>query len=132
MSIAEFPSIALMSEACSEPFACSIKAATAAACGAAADVPKKFGNPSPSLSEPKKVKSRLHGPGLELRRGLLRAVGFSEAAVNAAPPKGAAADDLLDALACAATARRIHSGLAQPFPDPPQRDNFGLAMAIWT
>ena len=52
-------------------------------------------------------------------------------AVNAAPPRGAAADDLLDALACAAIARRLHAGLAQPFPDPPPRDAFGLAMAIW-
>ena len=51
--------------------------------------------------------------------------------MNATPPKGAAADDLLDALACAAIARRLHAGLAQPFPDPPPRDAFGLAMAIW-
>jgi predicted RNase H-like nuclease len=57
--------------------------------------------------------------------------GFSESALTAVPPKGAAADDLLDALACAAVARRIHAGVAQPFPDPPPRDAFGLAMAIW-
>jgi predicted RNase H-like nuclease len=51
--------------------------------------------------------------------------------VNGAPPKGAGADDLLDALACAAIARRIHAGLARPFPDPPARDACGLPMAIW-
>jgi predicted RNase H-like nuclease len=51
--------------------------------------------------------------------------------VQAVPPKGAGTDDLLDALACAATARRIHSGSAQPFPDPPPRDAHGLIMAIW-
>jgi predicted RNase H-like nuclease len=51
--------------------------------------------------------------------------------VNGAPPSGAGADDLLDALACAAIARRIHAGLARPFPDPPPRDAFGLTMAIW-
>jgi predicted RNase H-like nuclease len=51
--------------------------------------------------------------------------------VTAPPPKGAGADDLLDALACAAIARRIHAGLAQPFPDPPPQDSFGLNMAIW-
>ena len=39
--------------------------------------------------------------------------------------------DVLDALACTAVARRIHAGLAQPFPDPPQRDEYGLPMAIW-
>ena len=83
------------------------------------------------LAEPKKVKSRPYKPGLDLRRGLLLAAGLPLSAVTAMPPKGAAADDLLDALACAAIARRIHAGLAQPFPDPPPRDAFGLAMAIW-
>ena len=38
---------------------------------------------------------------------------------------------LLDALACAAIARRLHAGLAQPFPNPPPRDAHGLIMAIW-
>ena len=52
-------------------------------------------------------------------------------AVNDAPPKGAGPDDLLDALACAAIARRLHRGEAKPFPDPPPRDAFGLPMAIW-
>jgi predicted RNase H-like nuclease len=84
-----------------------------------------------ALTEPKKIKSRPYEPGLELRRGLLMAAGFTESAVSATPPKGGAADDLLDALACAAVARRIHRGLAQPFPNPPPRDAFGLAMAIW-
>jgi predicted RNase H-like nuclease len=84
-----------------------------------------------ALTEPKKVKSRPYEPGLALRRGLLIAAGLPEATVNALPPKGAAADDLLDALACAAIARRIHAGIAEPFPNPPPRDAFGLAMAIW-
>jgi predicted RNase H-like nuclease len=34
-------------------------------------------------------------------------------------------------LAGAAVARRIHIGQAQLFPDPPKRDQFWLAMAIW-
>jgi predicted RNase H-like nuclease len=84
-----------------------------------------------ALDEPKKVKGRCYEPGLLLRRRLLTEAGFPAAVVNGAPPKGAAADDLLDALACAAIARRIHAGLARPFPDPPERDAFGLAMAIW-
>jgi predicted RNase H-like nuclease len=84
-----------------------------------------------ALTEPKKVKSRPYEPGLALRRNLLMAAGLPEATVNTAPPKGAAADDLLDALACAAIARRIRAGIAEPFPNPPPRDAFGLAMAIW-
>lgn len=84
-----------------------------------------------ALGEPKKIKSRLYEPGLALRRELLVAAGLPVTIVNATPPKGAAADDLLDALACAAIARRIHAGSARPFPDPPPRDVFGLPMAIW-
>jgi predicted RNase H-like nuclease len=84
------------------------------------------------LEEPKKKKNRPYEPGIALRRSLLVADGFSEEAVNHLPAKTkAGTDDWLDALACAAIARRIHAGLAQPFPDPPPRDAFGLAMAIW-
>lgn len=83
------------------------------------------------LAEPKKVKSRPYEPGLALRRRLLIAAGLPEPAVNAPPPARTAADDLLDALACAAIARRIHAGVARPFPDPPPCDRFGLPMAIW-
>ena len=84
-----------------------------------------------ALTEPKKVKSRPYEPGLAFRRGLLVAAGVSAEAARSAPPKGAGADDLLDALACLAIARRIHAGLAQPFPNPPPRDAHGLIMAIW-
>jgi len=84
-----------------------------------------------ALAEPKKVKGRCYEPGLALRRQLLVAAGFPGDAVQAPPPKGAGPDDLLDAFACAAVARRVHSGLAKPFPDPPPRDSFGLPMAIW-
>lgn len=84
-----------------------------------------------ALTEPKKVKSRCYEPGLALRRSLLIAAGFPAPIVNAKPPKGAGPDDLLDALACAAIARRIHAGVAKPYPDPPPRDAHGLPMAIW-
>lgn len=83
------------------------------------------------LSEPKKVKSRCHEPGLALRRCLLIADGLPAAAVEAKAPKGARPDDLIDALACAAIARRLQAGTARPFPDPPPRDRYGLPMAIW-
>jgi predicted RNase H-like nuclease len=84
-----------------------------------------------ALTEPKKVKSRPYEPGLALRRTLLIAAGLPAEAVHATPPRGAAADDLLDALACVAVARRIRLGVAKPFPDPPPRDAYGLPMAIW-
>lgn len=84
-----------------------------------------------ALDEPKKVKGQLHPPGLALRRRLLISAGLPESAVEAAPPVGASADDLLDTLACLAIARRLSAGLARPFPDPPLRDACGLAMAIW-
>jgi predicted RNase H-like nuclease len=83
------------------------------------------------LTEPKKIKGRCYEPGLALRRGLLTSAGLPRPIVETTPPKGADADDLLDALACAAAARRIHAGIAQPFPDPPPRDAYGLPMAIW-
>jgi predicted RNase H-like nuclease len=84
-----------------------------------------------ALAEPKKVKGRCYEPGLTLRRRLLIAAGLPAVVVEGLPPKGAGADDLLDALACAVIARRIHMGVAQPFPTPPERDGFGLPMAIW-
>jgi len=84
-----------------------------------------------ALTEPKKVKGVCYPPGLALRRDLLGAAGMPASVVMSAPPKGAGTDDLLDALACAAIARRLHAGQAQPFPDPPGRDAFGLPIAIW-
>jgi Protein of unknown function (DUF429) len=79
----------------------------------------------------KKIKSRPYEPGLILRRKLLAFAGLPSDLTHAPPPKGAAADDLIDALACAAIARRIHAGQAQRFPDPPPLDRHGLPMAIW-
>lgn len=84
-----------------------------------------------ALDEPKKIKGTPYGPGLELRRKLLVAAGFSAELVAGRPPKGAGPDDLLDALACAAIARRIAAGLAEPFPKSFARDDYGLPIAIW-
>lgn len=84
-----------------------------------------------ALTLPKKVKSRPFAPGLAQRRGLLIAAGLPHTLVEADPPPGAAPDDLLDALACAAIARRIFFGTARSFPDPAPRDQYGLPMAIW-
>jgi predicted RNase H-like nuclease len=84
-----------------------------------------------ALDKPKKVRGRCFEPGLALRRRLLIEARFPPACVNDDPPRGAGPDDLLDALACAAIARRIYAGLARPFPDAPERDACGLRMAIW-
>jgi predicted RNase H-like nuclease len=84
-----------------------------------------------ALDQPKKVKGICYAPGLVLRRELLVAGGLAASVVMSVPPKGAGADDLLDALACAAIARRLHAGTARPFPDPPGRDQYGLPVAIW-
>jgi predicted RNase H-like nuclease len=84
-----------------------------------------------ALDQPKKVKGVCYEPGLAQRRNLLMAVGLPVSIVTAPPPKGAAPDDLLDALACAAVARRLHAGTARPFPDPQTRDSFGMPVAIW-
>jgi predicted RNase H-like nuclease len=84
-----------------------------------------------ALDQPKKLKGVCYAPGLTLRRGLLVAAGLPASAAMSDPPKGAGADDLLDALACAAIARRLHAGTARPFPDPPARDAYGLPVAIW-
>jgi predicted RNase H-like nuclease len=83
------------------------------------------------LSEPKKMQGRLHEPGLLLRRRILIQAGLPRKTVDMEPPRGADRDDLLDALACAVVARRIHAGVARAFPDPPERDALGLQMAIW-
>ena len=68
--------------------------------------------------------------GLMQRRALLAAHGLAiPELVGEASAKGAA-DDILDAVACAWTAGRIASGEARTFPDPPQRID-GREVAIW-
>src|SRR5258708_27656412 len=85
-----------------------------------------------ALPEPKKVKGRPFGPGLALRRTLLTDDGFSKATTEQAAPSGAAIDDLLDSLACAAIARRILARVPVPFPGPPWPDEFGFPVVIWS
>lgn len=79
----------------------------------------------------KKVKSRVHPPGLALRCSLLVRAGVDAGIASMKAPKGAGDDDLIDALACLVTARRIHRRAARSFPQDPPRDAFGLPMAIW-
>ena len=89
-------------------------------------------NGESSLPLPKKVKGSPHAPGLELRKALLGANGFP--IDNLVEPNGAGqdwfTDDLIDACACAWSARRIFEGRAVSFPADPPRDARGLRMAI--
>jgi predicted RNase H-like nuclease len=86
-----------------------------------------------ALDRPKKVKGVPHGPGMTLRRELLARSGLlPDSLIHAPPPRGAAEDDLLDALAGLTVALDIARGGGQPFPDPPGRDAHGLPVAIWT
>lgn len=84
------------------------------------------------LPLPKKVKSRPHPPGLDLRKTLLAKAGFP---LPGLPPQAyraadVGADDLIDACACAWSARRILEGRSVSFPADPPLDARGLRMAI--
>jgi threonine dehydratase len=83
------------------------------------------------LEVPKKVKGRCHADGMNLRKDLLKAQGFSCDLVDQAAPRGAGLDDLLDACAVAWSAARISRREAMVFPDPPGFDDMGLRVAIW-
>lgn len=85
-----------------------------------------------ALCEPKKVKGVPYAPGMALRRKLLARTALPEALIHAPTPRGAAEDDLLDALAGLTVALDIATGGGQCFPDPPGRDDYGLPVGIWT
>ncbi|MCX7326120.1 MAG: serine/threonine dehydratase [Hyphomicrobiales bacterium] len=88
-------------------------------------------NGGAALTEPKKIKGRPWQGGMALRRRLLAACGIGAEALGLTPPRGAAEDDLLDALACLVTANAIACGAAQSWPTPPMRDAHDLPIAIW-
>jgi predicted RNase H-like nuclease len=86
-----------------------------------------------ALDQPKKVKGVPYEPGMRLRRALLRQSGLlPDALIASPPPRGAAADDLLDALAGLTVALDLATGGGESFPDPPGRDAHGLPVTIWT
>lgn len=82
------------------------------------------------LDHPKKIAGRVNPEGIAERRALLRKEGLDKTLVGHAVPKGAALDDLIDALAVSVVAERILKGEAFSFPDPPERDAHGLPVAI--
>lgn len=85
-----------------------------------------------AMQTPKKVRGKVNPQGMEERKALLAACGIDRAFLDAAPPRGAGADDYLDAAAMMLVAGRHAAGKALPFPDPPGRDGHGLPVAIWT
>lgn len=80
---------------------------------------------------PKKVKGAINPAGMAERRDLLARHGYDPAFLAQMPPAGAAADDFLDACACALVAGRVARGEARSFPATPVTDSRGLQIAIW-
>lgn len=68
--------------------------------------------------------------GLMQRRALLSVQGLAIPDIVGEVSAKAAADDIVDAVACAWTASRIAAGAARPLPDPPELID-GRKVAIW-
>jgi predicted RNase H-like nuclease len=88
-------------------------------------------NDGQAMSLPKKIKGVVNPAGMAERKALLCRHGYEKDFLDGAPPKGAAADDFLDAAVMMLIAGRIASGEARPFPNPPLTDRFGIPVAIW-
>jgi predicted RNase H-like nuclease len=88
-------------------------------------------NGEQAMCLPKKVKNMVNPAGIAERQALLIRIGLPAEFVQAAPPRGAASDDYLDASALLFIAARHARGEARPFPNPPGRDSYGLPVAIW-
>lgn len=84
-----------------------------------------------SMALPKKIKSRINPAGMSERKALLAAHGLERAFLDAAPPRGAGNDDFLDAAAMLLIAARHARDEAKSFPDPPEKDEYGIPLAIW-
>lgn len=83
------------------------------------------------LRLPKKTKGKVSPAGMDERKALLTMAGYQPAFLDQPPPRGAAADDFLDAAALAVTAARYARGEAHSFPASPARDSHGQPIAIW-
>jgi predicted RNase H-like nuclease len=80
----------------------------------------------------KKARLQNASPGLDLRRKLLKDAGFpiKDLPMATYRKSDVGDDDLIDACACAWSARRILEGRALHFPDIDIRDQRGLLMRI--
>ncbi|MEL6374834.1 MAG: DUF429 domain-containing protein [Pseudomonadota bacterium] len=96
-------------------------------------------NGGEAVSVAKKVKSRVNPDGMVARRALLAQNAFPIAQADGVETlqegKGPSAirayrDDIIDACACAWSARRLAQGRALSFPDDPPLDERGLRMEI--
>ena len=83
-----------------------------------------------AMSLPKKIKGSVNPDGMEERKALLARVGHDRAFLDQPPPRGAAADDFLDACAMMLVAARHRRGETLSFPEPPGRDGYGIPVAI--
>lgn len=88
-------------------------------------------NGEQAMTLPKKIKGKVNPPGMDERKALLASHGIPRALLDAKAPKGAGADDVLDAAAMFLIAQRHAQGLARAFPDPPLGDAHGIPIAIW-
>jgi predicted RNase H-like nuclease len=88
-------------------------------------------NGGQAMRLPKKIKGRVNPDGMEERKSLLGRVGHERSFLDQAPPRGAAADDFLDACAMMLIAERHRHGETTSFPSPPGRDINGIPVAIW-
>ena len=83
-----------------------------------------------ALSGGAPLPSKKTWDGLMQRRALLSAAGLAIPDPVGEASRRGAADDIVDAVACAWTAARIARGEARSLPDPPQRLD-GRDVAIW-
>lgn len=88
-------------------------------------------NGDQAMRLPKKIKGTVNPAGMAERKALLYRHGYITGFLDRMPPRGAAADDFLDAAVMMLIAGRIANGEARPFPDPPLVDSFGIPVAIW-
>ncbi|WP_027053116.1 DUF429 domain-containing protein [Mesorhizobium erdmanii] len=88
-------------------------------------------NGGEAMQLPKKIKGSVNPAGMAERKALLCRHGYAMDFLDRLPPRGAAADDFLDAAVMMLIAGRIAGGTARPLPDPPHSDGFGIPVAIW-
>jgi predicted RNase H-like nuclease len=100
------------------------------------DAPCGVWEVSPELSFALLIGQPAHAPkktwaGMVQRRQALLAAGITLDRVSGVAGSRASVDDMLDAAAAAWTARRLASGSARSFPDPPGPGSNGRSIAIW-
>lgn len=89
-------------------------------------------NDGEPMSLPKKIKGMVNPAGMAERKALLCRCGYEADFLDQRPPRGAAADDFLDAAVMMLVAARIVRGEARPLPDPPLLDRHGIPITIWS